>query len=213
MEDERTIERDEKGRLRKGSVLNPHAIHPRLARMKKQLEGLTPFAVARLGSLLRSENEAVALGAVKEVLDRNFGKAKQQVSVDVQHTHVAHLEALRELAERSRGTIGGYNAPQVIDVTPVATIDGLSQHPVEGAPGALEFGPAGGDGAGPPGPHPPPGAGSGAAPPPPTHEKPTTALRAQYKPADGQDAATPTDPTPDAPKPASDDPDAITEAP
>ncbi len=40
-----------------------------------------------------------------------------------------------------------------------------------------------------------------------------TALRAQYKPANGQDAATPTDPTPAAPKPASDDPAAITGAP
>ncbi len=172
METAKTIERDEKGRLKKGALLNPGGFTTRELRLRRQLDALTHVAIARLGQLVRSENEAVALGAVKEVFDRNFGKAKQQVSVDVQHTHVAHLEALRELAERSRGTIGGYNTPQVIDVTPVATIDDLSQHPVEGAPEALAAGSEGGDVAAPPGPYPPPGAGSGAAPPPPTDEKP-----------------------------------------
>lgn len=211
MEPERTIERDEKGRLKKGSILNPNALPPWKGRMKKQLEGLTPLAVARLGQLMRSENEAVALGAVKEVLDRNFGKAKQQLSVDVTHTHTAHLEALRELAQRAKGTIDGYNQAQVIDVTPNATIDVLSQHTGEGAPEALAAGSEGGDVAAPPGPHPPPGAGSGAAPPPPTHEKPETPLRAQYKPADGRHAPAPTDPTPAPPEAASAAPGAITE--
>jgi hypothetical protein len=41
---------------------------------------MEPEATKRLGQLLRSENEAVALGAVKEVYDRAFGKATQVVS-------------------------------------------------------------------------------------------------------------------------------------
>lgn len=170
------IERDERGRLKKGAVLNRTGLDPRMARMKRNLEALTPIAIARLGRLLESDNEAVALGAAKEVLDRNFGKAKQQVSLDVTHTHVAHLEALRELASRARGTAAGYNPPQVIDVTPQAAIDHLLQ-PAE--PDLIEAGavavgdvPEAATGREPPGSPTPTGAASAAAPSPPTDQKP-----------------------------------------
>jgi len=36
---------------------------------------MTPAATARLALLLQSDNDSVALGAVKEVYDRAFGKA------------------------------------------------------------------------------------------------------------------------------------------
>ncbi len=100
------VERDDKGRIKKGSgALNPSGLDRRKARMLRQLEDLTPRAIARLGRLVESENEAVALGAVREVLDRNLGKAKATVQVDVTQTHVLHLQALEEIAERKRNQL------------------------------------------------------------------------------------------------------------
>jgi hypothetical protein len=43
---------------------------------------MTPAATERLAQLLKSDNEAVALGAVKEVYDRAYGKATQIVAGD-----------------------------------------------------------------------------------------------------------------------------------
>ena len=40
---------------------------------------MTPQATRRLAKLLESDNESVALGAVKEVLDRAYGKASQPI--------------------------------------------------------------------------------------------------------------------------------------
>ena len=107
------VDRDDKGRIKKGSgALNPSGLDRRKARMLRQLEDLTPRAIARLGRLVESDNETVALGAVREVLDRNLGKAKATVQVDVTQTHVLHLQALEEIAERKRNQL---LASQVID--------------------------------------------------------------------------------------------------
>ncbi len=161
MENEPTIVRDDKGRLKKGSVLNPKGPDWVRARMKRDLEGLTPRAIARLGRLIESDNEPVALGAVKEVLDRNLGKVKQGLDVSVTHSHQLHLEALKELAERAK-------RPQVIDVTPIPTQGNLMQDAdgrvaltIEGAGVAAD----------PPGGEPPHPAASAAAPTPPTTKK------------------------------------------
>lgn len=43
---------------------------------------LTPEATRRLEKLLKSDNDSVALGAVREVYDRAFGKASQVVAGD-----------------------------------------------------------------------------------------------------------------------------------
>lgn len=43
---------------------------------------LTPAATRRLEQLLESDSEAVALGAVREVYDRAFGKASQVIAGD-----------------------------------------------------------------------------------------------------------------------------------
>lgn len=45
------------------------------ADLKAIAKSMEPEATKRLAKLLRSENEAVALGAVREVYDRAFGKA------------------------------------------------------------------------------------------------------------------------------------------
>jgi DNA replication initiation complex subunit (GINS family) len=76
--------------------------------------------------LLDDPNASVALGAAKEILDRNLGKVKQQVQVDVTSTHVLHLQALEELAERKRRQI---IEAQTIDITPVSVSASVSDNP------------------------------------------------------------------------------------
>lgn len=98
--------RDKKGRIAKGSILNPYGLNIREARIKRAIEGLSMQAVNTLARLLDSDNAGAALGAAKEVLDRNLGKVRQRVDVDVQveHTHITHLEALKRLNEKARQT-------------------------------------------------------------------------------------------------------------
>jgi hypothetical protein len=95
--------RDAKGRLLPGQKpLNATGLAPKQLRMLRNLEGLTPKAIATLERLLDDPNPSAALGAAKEVLDRNLGKVKQNVQVDVTSTHVLHLEALQHLAEKKK---------------------------------------------------------------------------------------------------------------
>lgn len=108
VEDRQTvISRDKRGRIKSGSgALNPMgAADRKLIVLKRKLDGLTERAIARLGQLINSENEAVALASVKEVLDRNLGKAKATLQLDVTHTSVIHLQALEEIAARKRNQL------------------------------------------------------------------------------------------------------------
>ena len=50
--------------------------------IKELARELAPKATERLQKLLQSDNETVALGAVKEIYDRAYGKAKQVVAGD-----------------------------------------------------------------------------------------------------------------------------------
>ena len=101
------ISRDKRGRIKSGSgALNPMgAADRKLIVLKRKLDGLTERAIARLGQLINSDNEAVALGSIKEVLDRNLGKAKATLQLDVTHTSVIHLQALEQIAERKRNQL------------------------------------------------------------------------------------------------------------
>lgn len=108
------VERDERGRLKPGKSLNPSGMDRKKAMMLRNLEDLTPRAIARLGRLVDSENETVALGASREVLDRVLGKAKQSVSVDVTSTSALHLQALQELSQRAK-----LAEQKTIDITPL----------------------------------------------------------------------------------------------
>ena len=126
MEGRETVVRDSKGRLAKGSAaLNPGGYTSREARMLRDLRALGPRAIAKLGKLLDDPNSSVALGAAKEILDRNLGKVKQQVQVDVTSTHVLHLQALEELAARKRQQL---LEAQAIDITKHAIEDGIVSH-------------------------------------------------------------------------------------
>lgn len=104
--DQSIVRRDSNGRLSKGSRLNPHGgTERKLLIMKRKLDGLTDRAIAKLGQLIDSDNPAISLGAVKEVLDRNLGKAKATLQLDVTHTSVIHLQALEEIAARKRNQL------------------------------------------------------------------------------------------------------------
>lgn len=52
------------------------------AEIKIAARELSPAATKRLKKLLESENESVALGAIREVYDRAFGKATQPIAGD-----------------------------------------------------------------------------------------------------------------------------------
>jgi len=117
--------RDEKGRLVKGSASpNVSGLDRKKAMMLRNLEALTPRAIARLGRLVESDNEAVALGASREVLDRTLGKSKQSVTVDVTSSGALHLQALQELADRAR-----LAEQRTIDITPNVQHD--TEAPIE----------------------------------------------------------------------------------
>ena len=114
----RKPKRNAQGQLLPGERLNASGVDRYKARMLNQLNQLTPRAIARLGQLIESDSEQVALGAVKEVLDRNLGKPKASLDVKVEASLSAlHLQALEELAARQ---VIARDA-RMIDVTPVAT--------------------------------------------------------------------------------------------
>jgi len=50
------------------------------ADLKAIAKSMEPEATKRLALLLKSENETVALGAIREVYDRAFGKATQHIA-------------------------------------------------------------------------------------------------------------------------------------
>lgn len=169
----RPIERDERGRIKPGQrSLNPYpkGVDARRARMLRDLEALAPRAISKLGKLLDDPNGSVALGAAKEILDRNLGKVKQNVQVDVTSTHVLHLQALEELAARKKQQIID---AQAIDITDNATLGRITSHDGTGDAGApMVIDASGSAGAETPRPAEAPGAAACAPTPPPTHENP-----------------------------------------
>jgi hypothetical protein len=112
------VERDEKGRLKKGQNLNPSGVDRRTQMMMRNLQDLTPRAIARLGTLIDSDQPAIALGAAKEVLNRNLGVPKARLDVTVEHSVSAlHMQALQALADKARNA-----EANIIDVTPTRDV-------------------------------------------------------------------------------------------
>jgi hypothetical protein len=162
--------RDAKGRLLPGQkALNRTGLEPRLARMVRDLGALTPKAIKTLERLLDDANPSAALGAAKEILDRNLGKVKQQVQVDVTSTHVLHLQALEELAARKRAQLIEAQATEIAG-NATLHIEGLRGQDVVEAqlvePGSTS------EAAEPPRTPSEPGAAAYAPPSPPTPQKP-----------------------------------------
>ena len=98
---------------KKGEVRNPHGGPKTPPDVKEALRAMLPSAVTRLGELLMSDNEKIAIKAVEVVLDRNLGKAiatKIDVKADMGQMH---LQLLEEIRARRAERLG-----QMVDVTP-----------------------------------------------------------------------------------------------
>jgi len=152
--------------------LNPYpkGVDARRARMLRDLEALAPRAISKLGKLLDDPNGSVALGAAKEILERNLGRVKQNVQVDLTSTHVLHLQALEALAERKRQSL---IEAQAIDITGDASLGRIGLHGGTGGTGAPVVIEASETvAAETPRPAEAQGAAACAATPPPTHENP-----------------------------------------
>ena len=161
--------RDARGRLLPGQKsLNSTGLAPKQLKMLRDLGALTPKAIKTLERLLDDANPSAALGAAKEILDRNLGKVKQQVQVDVTSTHVLHLQALEELAARKRAQLIEAQATEIAG-NATLHIEGLRGHDVVEAeligPGSTS------EAAEPPGTPSEPGAAAYAPPSPPTPQK------------------------------------------
>jgi hypothetical protein len=116
MDEHEPLKRNAKGQLLSGQrALNPSGMDRQKQRMLNQLNQLTPRAISRLSKLLDSDDEKVAIVAVKEVLDRNLGKPKASLDVKVEASLSAlHLQALEELAQRAHAA----RAERMVDITP-----------------------------------------------------------------------------------------------
>ena len=98
-----------------GEVRNPTGRPKTPPDVKEALQAMLPAAVKRLGELLLSDNEKIAVQAVQVVLDRNLGKAvatKIDVKADLGQMH---LQLLEEIRARRQERLGD----RAIDVTPI----------------------------------------------------------------------------------------------
>lgn len=105
---------------------NPGGLTVRQMRTRRMIEGLGQAAVERLGLLLQSDNETVALGAAKEVLARVAPIPKQaKIDVNVEHGPNAHLAALISLSKR----VAHNETPApMLDITPSLGHSGHNEH-------------------------------------------------------------------------------------
>jgi hypothetical protein len=122
-EEQRKPKRNAKGQLLPGERLNGSGLERYKARMKNQLDQLTPRAIARLGQLIDDDSSQVALGACREILDRNLGKVKASIDLKVESSmSELHLQSLIELSQRAHEA----RAARMIDVTPTVKPDDMS---------------------------------------------------------------------------------------
>ena len=102
--------------FKKGQSGNPGGVNIREARVRRIVENLGPVAAQRLGQLLQSDNESIALGAAKEILARVAPIPKQaKLDVNVEHGPNAHLAALISLARKSAQP---NETTPILDITP-----------------------------------------------------------------------------------------------
>ena len=100
-----SITRVEGGRFAPGSSGNPGGRRGLPADVRMQLEAALPKAVARLVQLIDSKDERVAQSAIDALLSRLYGRPSVAVDATVAgspQTWQLHLEALEELAQRSK---------------------------------------------------------------------------------------------------------------
>ena len=99
---------------------NPSGLTVRQQRTISIIQGLGPTSAIRLGKLVESDNEQVALGAIKEVLSRIAPIPKAPINVSVEHGPSAHLAALLATAAATRDRLSAptidSQAVEIIDV-------------------------------------------------------------------------------------------------
>jgi hypothetical protein len=125
------VKRAPNGHLLPGSVLNPGG-RPRGAIMevRERLQPYTEEFIQALVGLVRSEDAAVRLSAVREFMDRLLGKppvavdqtvAKIDVGASIQALYLSVVEQANKPAEPKTIEGGG-----VIDITPPAAMPALT---------------------------------------------------------------------------------------
>lgn len=84
----------------------------------RRLDKLTFKAVSVLGEALEDPDPRVRVTAAREVLDRRFGKPKQEAEVKLGNLDMgaAHLAALKALAEQG---LRSMPVQPLLDVTPI----------------------------------------------------------------------------------------------
>jgi hypothetical protein len=82
----------------KGKSGNPDGRSKKAMAIMRQMEGLTFKAVKAYEDALDNGSISEKMSAANAVMDRVYGKAKQQTSVDVTHNTSPHLSALIGLA-------------------------------------------------------------------------------------------------------------------
>lgn len=94
----------------------------RLSRMQSRLNGLTHKALDALESALTDDSGATRVAAAREILNRAWGKPRQQVQIEgsVKAVHEIQLEQLRQMTMKQ---LQGTNAGPMIDAKPLETLD------------------------------------------------------------------------------------------
>lgn len=75
--------------------------HPQIAAAKEAIRELVPGAVEKLGQLAESEHDGIALGAVKEILDRGGVPAKVDHNLHVDLTIDEEIESMLRSLQRN----------------------------------------------------------------------------------------------------------------
>ena len=85
------------------------------ARAKRGLQLGSVRAVERIIQLVESEDERVAFAAARELLQRNFGMPKQDVSLAVTDTSAAHHAALKAIYDKAAARLAAKESAPPID--------------------------------------------------------------------------------------------------
>lgn len=100
-----------------GEVRNPNGRPSIPEEVKAALQAATPAAVKTLVEIMTSgKSEDTRVKAANIILDRVYGKARQDVDVRVTDVGAMHLQLLEEIRARRQERLG-QAAP--IDVTPI----------------------------------------------------------------------------------------------
>jgi hypothetical protein len=130
------IRRDQNGYFLPGVSGNPSGRPKGAGEIRELAKQYVPDALAKIASLVRSDDEKVALAASQEILNRVFGRPVQSVESDVRTLNVTDTIREMYLAVVS-GKAGGYGAPPTIDAEP-STATMLPPH-VEDSDTATEW--------------------------------------------------------------------------